>query len=134
VKTHLFHIVLAICLVSGTWCVSHLGLHPTTEAAANQVAPVACITEDDVMDLRTGDTFWGFRLSGVIPCSKMLVKGGGNLVTLSLQNDGDARCVYHVVDEKRIELQGKEFRLRVVGPDEVHVERQPISSTVATSR
>jgi hypothetical protein len=133
-KTHLFHIVLAICLVSGTWCASHLDLHPTTEATANQVVPVASITEDDVMDLRTGDTFWGFRLSGVIPCSKMLVKGGGDLVTLSLRNDGDARCVYHVVDEKRIELQGKEFRLRVVGPDEIHVERQPLSSTVATSR
>jgi hypothetical protein len=86
------------------------------------------------MDLRTGDTFWGFRLSGVVPCSKMLVKGGGNLVTLSLQNDGDARCVYHVMDEKRIELQGKDFRLRVVGPDEIHVERQSISSAVATSR
>jgi hypothetical protein len=86
------------------------------------------------MDLRTGDTFWGFRLSGVIPCSKMLVKGGGNLVTLSLRNDGDARCVYHVVDEKRIKLHEEDFRLRVVGPDEVHVERQPKSSTVATSR
>jgi len=133
-KTHLFHIVLAICLVSGTWYASHLGVHPTTEATANQVAPVASIAEDDVMDLRTGDTFWGFRLSGVTPCSKMLVKGGGNLVTLSLRNDGDARCVYHVVDEKRIKLHDEDFRLRVVGPDEVHVERQPKSSTVATSR
>jgi hypothetical protein len=134
VKTYLFHIVLAICLVSGTWCASHLGLHPTTEATANQAAPVASIAEDDVMDLRTGDTFWGFHLTGVVPCSKLLVKGAGNLVTLSLRDDGDARCVYHVMDEKRIELQGKEFRLRVIGPDQIHVERQPISNTVAISR
>ena len=68
------------------------------------------------MDLRTGDSFWGFRLSGVVPCSKLLVKGGGHLVTLSLRNDGDAHCVYHVVDEKPIELQGKRFRLRSCRP------------------
>ena len=86
------------------------------------------------MDLRTGDTFWGLHLSGVIPCSKLLVKGGGNLVTLSLRNDGNARCVYHVMDEKRIELQGKTFCLRVIGPDQIHVERQPISNAVAISR
>jgi hypothetical protein len=55
-------------------------------------------------------------------------------VTLSLRNDGDARCVYHVMDEKRIELRGKEFRLRVIGPDQIHVERQPISNTVAINR
>ena len=86
------------------------------------------------MDLRTGDTFWGLHLDGVVPCSKMLVKGGGNLVTLSHRNDGDARCIYHVVDEKRIELHGNEFRLRVVAPDQIHVERETVSTAVATNR
>ncbi len=131
-KIQLFHVVLAICLVSGTWFASRPVGPAAAEVTRSQVAPAPTI-EADILDLRTGDTFWGFHLSGVVPCAKILVKGGGNLVTLSLRNDGDARCIYHVLGEKRIELQGKVFRLSVVAPDQIHVEREPVSKAVATN-
>jgi hypothetical protein len=86
------------------------------------------------MDLRTGDTFWGFHLDGVLPCSSMLVKGGGNLVTLSEQHNSDARCIYQVVREKRVTLHGHEFLLRVVAADHIHVERIPEATAVVASR
>ena len=86
------------------------------------------------MDLRTGDTFWGFHLDGVLPCSSMLVKGGGNLVTLSEHTNSDARCIYQVVREKRITLCGREFLVRVVAADQIHVERIPVTTAVMASR
>jgi hypothetical protein len=133
VKSQVFHVVLAICLVIGTWFASRPVLQTATAASRSQVPPVAPTIEADVMDLQTGDTFWGFHLTWVVPCAKMLVKGGGNLVTISLRNDGDARCIYHVLGEKRIELQGRVFRLRVTAPDQVHVEREPSSKAVVTN-
>ena len=86
------------------------------------------------MDLRTGDTFWGLHLDGVVPCSSMLVKGGGNIVTLSVQHGFEAHCIYQVVHEKLIKLHGNEFRLRVVAADQIHVERGPAPKAVATIR
>jgi hypothetical protein len=133
-QNHIFQTVLAICLVSGTWCASHVGIYPTAGAIENQAAPVAPTVEADVMDLWTGDSFWGFHLDGVVPCSSMLVKGGGNLVTLSAQHDPDARCIYQVVHEKTIKLHGTEFRLRVIAADQIHVEREPLSKAVVTNR
>lgn len=132
-RSHVFHTVLAIFLVSGTWWASHPGMPPTAKASERQIGKIANVAEVDVLDLRIGDSFWGLHLSSVVPCSKMLVKGGGWLVTLSVRNDGDARCVYHVMDEKLIELQGKRFRLRVVGTDQIHVEREPSVKAVATN-
>jgi hypothetical protein len=70
------------------------------------------MVEADIMDLRTGGNLWRLLLDGVAPCSINLVKGGGNLVTLSVQYDHEARYIYHVVHEKRIKLQGDLFRLR----------------------
>jgi hypothetical protein len=134
VPSHVFHVVLAICLVSATWCASHPVWHSTAEAIENQAPPAAPTVQADVMDLRTGDTFWGLHLDGVVPCSSMLVKGGGNLVTLSVQHDHDAHCIYHVVHEKRITLHGNEFRLSVVAADQIHVEREPASKAVVTNR
>jgi hypothetical protein len=134
VQSQAFHIVLAICLVSGTWWASHPVLHPTSEVQENLAPPAAPTVEADAMDLRTGDTFWGIHLDGVVPCSSLVVKGGGNLVTLSAQHDHDARCVYQVVQEKRITLHGNEFLLRVVAPDQIHVERATVSKAVATNR
>jgi hypothetical protein len=133
-RSHVFHVVLAVCLVSGTWWTSHSALYPTAEAVENQAPPVAPTVEADVIDLRTGDTFWGLHLDGVVPCSSMLVKGGGNLVTLSGQHDHDARCMYQVVHEKQITLHGNEFRLRVVAADQIHVERDSVSKAVVTNQ
>ena len=86
------------------------------------------------MDLRTGDSFWGLHLDGVVPCSSILVKGGGNIVTLSVRHDPDAHCIYQVVHEKRITLNGNEFLLRVVAADQVHIEREPVSKSVVAKR
>ncbi len=132
--SHLFHALLAVCLVSGTWWASYSVLHPTTEAAESPGSADEPVIEADVMDLRTGDTFWGLHLDGVVPCSSILVKGGGDLVTLSGQHDHDARCIYQVVREKQIKLHGNEFRLRVVAPDQIHVEREPALKAVVANR
>ena len=134
VVSHIFHVVLAISLVSGTWWASHSVLRPTAEAPENQAMPVAPTVEADVMDLRTGDTFWGLHLDGVVPCSSILVKGGGNIVTLSVRHDHDAHCIYQVVHEKRITLHGNEFRLRVIATDQIHVEREQMSKAVMKNR
>ena len=128
--SHAFHVILAICLVIATWCVSHSGLHLAMENASNNAIPVAQAVEADEMTLRTGDTFWGLHLDGVVPCSSMLVKGGGNLVTFSIKQDHDARCSYHIVHDKHITLHGSDFRLRVVVPDQIHVQREPASPAV----
>ena len=127
---YFFNSFLAIFLVCGTWLVSH----PRSQADA--LAPwdtQSVEPEMDVLDLRTGDRFWGFHLDGVVPCSSMLVKKGGHLVTLSLPHDRTARCFYHVVGERPIDLEGQLFRLRVVGPDEIHVEREAASRSASVS-
>jgi hypothetical protein len=132
-QSHVFHFVLAICLVGGTWYVSRPVLHPSGAAADQEAARVVLAAEDDVMDLRTGDVFWGIHLDGVVPCSNLLVKGGGHLVTLSVPPDRDGHCIYHVAREKPITLHGRTFRLRVVAADQIHVERKPASTTVVTN-
>jgi hypothetical protein len=134
VQYYAFHVVLAICLVGGMWCTSHPVLHPAPEVTENESSPASPTAEADVLDLRTGDTFWGLHLDSVVPCSTMLVKGGGHLVTLSIRHDHDARCIYHVVHEKRITLHGDQFRLRAVAADQIHVEREPVSQSVATNQ
>ena len=48
----------------------------------------------------------------------MIIKGGGNLVTLSLRSEPGAHCVFHVIKEKRIDLNGNSFRLRVTEADQ----------------
>lgn len=78
VRHHVFHVVLAICLVCGTLWVSHRASQGIDGQTEHHTTSVASTPEADVMDLRTGDTFWGFHLDGVLPCSSMLVKGGGN--------------------------------------------------------
>ena len=61
-------------------------------------------TDSKSLDLRTGDDFWGFHLGAVIPCSSVVVKGGGHLVTFSPQGRGDLHSVFQVVGEKHVEL------------------------------
>ena len=133
-SSNLFHVVLAICLVIGIWFASH---GTFDRAAATNVAPAGrhdSASELDAMDLRTGDRFWGYFLCGVVPCSNLVAKGGGHLVTLSLQDDRDARFFFHVVGAKKIKLAGKEFQLRVIAPDQVHVERAPRCEAAVATR
>jgi hypothetical protein len=133
VKSHLFHIVLAICVVGGMWCTSHLGLPSAAAVPAPDATLAASTAEPDVLDLRTGDTFWGLHLDGVVPCSSMAVRGGGHLVTFSVKDDHNVRCVYQVGHEKQIKLLGEDFRIRVIAPDEIHVERGSLSKNVAVN-
>lgn len=133
VPRHLLQVLLAICLVGGTLWASHPGLPPAEEASQVQASSIPEKVEGDVLDLRTGDTFWGVHVDGVVPCSSMIIKGGGNLVTLSLRREPGAHCVFHVIKEKRIDLNGNSFRLRVTEADHIHVERMPASQDVAIS-
>lgn len=87
------------------------------------IVPVETVVEPDVMTVRTGDHFWGFRLDGVLECSSLLIKKGGYMVILSEAARPEAKLYYHVVDEKPIELAGKNFRLIVLGEDQARVER-----------
>ena len=79
--------------------------------------------EPSDMHVRTGDQFWGINLDGVIPCSKMLVRGGGHLVILSPGDRPDAKCYFHVRSPKKVDLQGTRFTLAVAGQDKIHVTR-----------
>jgi hypothetical protein len=126
-------VLLALCLVGGTLWASHPGPPPAAEPSQDQAPPVTAKFEADVLDLRTGDTFWGLHVDGVIPCSSMIIKGGGHLVTLSVRRDPAAHCVFHVVKEKRIDLNGNSFRLRVAAADQIHVERATPSQEIATN-
>ena len=130
VAGYVFQIVLAICLVSGTWWASHVALTSKAEIQQPPVRPVIASIEADALELRTGDNFWGLHLDGVVPCSSMLVKGGGHMVTLSVRSDHEMHCFYHVVKESRIELNGNKFRLRVIANDQIRVERVSASEGV----
>jgi hypothetical protein len=94
-------------------------------AEKTSVAPVSL--EPAVLDVRTGDTFWGLSLDGVVPCSSMLVKGGGHLVSISRNSASDRKLHFHVRDTKLIELDNVKFRLTVTGDDKVHVDRSFVS-------
>ncbi len=126
--------VLAVCLVVSTWCVSQFGFNSLGDSTTEPTLSAASNGEADILDLRTGDTFWGLHLDSVVPCSSLLVRGGGDLVTFSVMNNHNARCGYHVVKEKQIILHGNEFSVRVVGADQIHVERIAVSKDIATMR
>jgi hypothetical protein len=79
--------------------------------------------EPTSMELRVGDKFWGMHLDGVVPCSSMLVRGGGHLVLISPVKDPLSRCHFHVRGQKVIQLEGVRFTLDVLGEDTVFVNR-----------
>jgi hypothetical protein len=122
----------ALVLVIGTWFASNLVRNTPAEApadAAPLITPVAVETPLDPteqlleIDLKTGDSFWGLHLDGVIPCSTMLVKGGGHLLMLSHADRPDLRCYYQIKDPKIVELDGRTFRVTITEPDRAHVTR-----------
>lgn len=131
------HFVVALALVSGTFVTAHrLSPAPATTAQVSTVetAPVAIDPTEAAheLSLHTGDRFWGLYVGGVIPCSTMLVKGGGYLVMLAPNHDQKASCFFHVKDTKEIEFHGRKFRLEVVGQDQVRVVREA-TQVAATS-
>ncbi len=132
-RNHIFQVFLAFCVVGGTWCTSHLSSPFAATLPDQDRTLAASLPEPDSLDLRTGDNFWGLHLDGVIPCSSLAVKGGGSIVTFSVENDHNVRCVYQVGHEKQINLRGEVFRVRVIAPDAIHVERGPLSKAVAVN-
>ena len=91
---------------------------PTAAVAADLPAP-----EPHQRQVRTGETFWGLHLDGVIPCSTLMVKGGGHLVILAPVAAPAFKCYFHVKDGKQVELEGQCFTLEVVGDDQIAVAR-----------
>jgi len=72
-----------------------------------------------VYTVRTGQTFSDLHLQGVIPCSPMLVKGGGHLILLTRRERPNFSCSYHVKSTKQISLGGKTFEIAVVDDDTI---------------
>ena len=103
--------------------------HPSDSTVTQAATPV--VNEPDEIDLRTGDSFWGMSLDGVVPCSSMLVKGGGHLVSLSRNSQADRKLYFHVKGTKVIELDGQKFELTVIGEDTVHVDRTMVEELAA---
>ncbi len=135
-KRYLVPLSLALVLVSVTYAVTERVVEmrkPEVVVTEPVVAvdPTATLTE---VDVRTGDQFWGLHLDGVIPCASMLVKGGGHLVIISPQGNHEARCYFHVKDAKTVQLGKVHFRLQVVGPDQIHVIREPAEQVAVASR
>lgn len=80
---------------------------------------------------KTGDQFWGLHLEGVIPCSSMLVRGGGHLVILTRDDRPMDKCSYHVKGKKTISLGDRQFVMSVVGDDTIRVTRALDGAPVA---
>lgn len=95
--------------------------------ARSDPKPVAASIELEPTDLHvgTGDRFWGLHLDGVIPCARILVRGGGHLVILSPSDQPDAKCYFHVRGKKTVVFHGRKFSLAVTGDDRIHVIREP---------
>ncbi len=81
------------------------------------------VAEPTEFNLRTGDSFWGLHLDGIVSLSTLLVKGGGHLVIISPVEKPDAKAYYQVRGEKTIQLEGITFLLTVTGDDQAHVGR-----------
>jgi len=87
--------------------------------------------EPDELTLGTGDTFWGLHFDGMLPCSRMLVRGGGYIVNFSDIDNPTYRAHFHVDGKKTVSVYGQEFTVEVTGEDEIHVVRTPEKTVVA---
>lgn len=102
------------------------------ETPTEAVEAVA-VEEPHELEARTGDRFWGLHLEGVIPCSSMLVRGGGHLVILTRDDRPMDKCSYHVKGKKVVTLDDRRFTLTVTGDDLIHVAKAlPEGEAVAT--
>ena len=103
--------------------VYYLDRNARSEPEAAVLAPEP---EPSDLHVRTGERFWGLHLDGVIPCARMLVRGGGHLVILSPTDEPEAKCYFHVRGRKAVELRGRRFSLSVAGDDRIRVIREPV--------
>lgn len=127
-RSFVIEFAAALSLVAVTWLVAHTYRQPAlATAAATPTAVDPTLAQTDLR-LRTGDSFWGMHLGGVIPCASMLVKGGGHLVMLSPQENHEARCFFHIKENKQLTFGGHTFHLEVIGPDQVHVVRDAVTN------
>lgn len=104
----------------------------TTPEVIQVVEVIADPTQQlDELTLGTGDTFWGLHFDGVLPCSRMLVRGGGYIVNFSDIDNPTYRAHFHVDGKKAVSVYGQEFTVEVTGEDEIHVVRTPDQTVVA---
>lgn len=103
----------------------------STKAGAAPPALQQPAPEPDEVVARTGDGFWGLHVEGVIPCSSMLVRGGGHLVILTRDDRPIEKCSYHVKGKKTVSLDARRFVLSVVGDDQIRAERVTNEPSVA---
>mgnify|MGYP007059394746 CR=1 FL=1 len=117
----------AALLVAGTWIVAtHTDEPAALPTPLPAVEPVALDPTEslDELTLRTGDGFWGLHLQGIVPCAKMLVRGGGHIVSFSLLDEPLRHSHFHVRGEKTVVYGGHTFRISVIDDDMIHVVRQ----------
>lgn len=98
----------------------------------DEVAMVEDTTESlDELVLHTGDTFWGLHFDGMLPCSKMLVRGGGHIVNFSSLDDPYRHSHFHVRGARAVTVYDRPFTVEVLGEDEIRVSRTPADSVAA---
>ncbi len=134
-RTRMVYGLLALGSLVGMGVVA--SRHPQwTSPKATQVVMLPADPTEGIndLDVKTGDSFWGLHLDGVVPCSSMLVKGGGHLVIISRKANHEAQCYFHVKETKNVELAGTRFKLEVVAPDHIHVTRELLSPVAMAAR
>jgi len=86
----------------------------------------------DELTISAGETFWGLHFDGILPCSKMLVRGGGHIVNFSQIDGSVGRTHFHVRKQKAVSVYGRKFTIEIVSDDEILVRRTPKETIVAT--
>lgn len=118
-------VVLATAIGGAYWM-----SNPQVEVAETSVKSVEPMPME--YQLKTGDSFWGLHLDGVVPCSTMLVRGGGHLVMISQADNPERKCYFQVKNSKVVELGGITFRVTVTDEDQVHVTRELVELASAS--
>lgn len=90
-----------------------------TLAAVGPIKNAAPQEADGSFVVQTGQSFGGLHLQGVIPCSSMVVKGGGHLVIVTRHERPLESCSFHIKDTKRIEIDGHAYQVSVVKDDTI---------------
>lgn len=130
--------------VASAWIATTMLISPpptpepvTTVIEAPEVVHEFAVVEDvseglDEITLRTGDTFWGLHFDGMLPCSKMIVRGGGHIVNFSLLDDPLRHSHFHVRGAREILVYDRPITVEVLGDDEIRVSRTPTGSVAAS--
>lgn len=117
-------VAVACALIFGADASSgRFDLFAPRSSAAIAVTERPVVEEPLEVVARTGDRFWGLHVEGVIPCSAMVVRGGGHLVILTREDRPMDKCSYHVKGKKKVQLDERTFLLTVVSDDMIRVER-----------